>query len=118
LSDTTKAIDVHDSALLRIGDDLQSVHLYQLMGRIWLVEFNAERARDISNLSEQQYFAAIALLSAYAVLEALILETALATKPDLYAIEQWRGNGLIAKYKKYLEDCDRGHDAIPDILSR
>jgi hypothetical protein len=83
--------------------------VYQFVGLMWLVEYNAERAAKPDcpmTLNSMN-----TLLSAYAALEALVLESAYVLHPALYSGRRYRHEDLVAKYRKFLK-AD-GRDEMP-----
>lgn len=106
---------VSDTASVQVSATAKP-EVYQFGGLPWALEYNAYQARLGTGIESQTVNAMNALLTAYAALEALVIETASAVVPSLYADKQFRRHGLIHKFRKLLDETGRADEPVPDVV--
>lgn len=90
--------------------------VYQFIGLLRIAEFNAARAADPR--CDSTTYAINTVLSAYAALESLALETAFAAHPELYAQRHdFRRPGLNVKYTRLLTAWGRDHEQLHPLIA-
>jgi hypothetical protein len=89
------------------------VEIFQFLGLLWTVEYNAYAARLGTGVDAQTVNATNALLTAYAALEALVSETAAVVIPSLYSEKKFRRAGLNEKFTWLLRETGRGSETVP-----
>jgi hypothetical protein len=109
-------IDLDAGSLRLTGQDI-GLALHQLRGLTNLLRFNCEMVSADGRDEKRNFASQNALLSCFAALEALILETGHCRLPELYADDGWRGASLGRKYRKFLETCGRAGDSVPPFVA-
>jgi len=91
------------------------VDIMQLVGLIRLTDYNLAQI-GVATGNDKHLPTYNALFSAYAALEALILETAIQKHRALYDRKAFREMGLIAKFGAVLHAEERDGEAIPEAV--
>jgi hypothetical protein len=94
-----------------------AIQLFQFCMLMWATEFNAKAAGLQHGIDAQTVNAMNALLTAYAALEALVLETAFVSHPSVYADSRFRKAGILTQYADYLRADGREGEAMPLVVS-
>ena len=105
-----------DEARLSISETVAG-EVYQFIGLLWATEHNAYYARLESRIDSRTVYAMNALLTAYAALEALVLETTLCIHPALYADKDFRKAGIIKQYTSFLESDERDKEEVSAVVA-
>lgn len=108
-------IQVSDTAALTVGESA-APELFQFCGLLWATEYNARAAGLDKDFNAQTVNAMNTLLTAYAALEALVLETAISTQPALYANAKFRRAGILDQYRDLLDVSRRTGEAVRDVV--
>lgn len=133
--DHPKNVGVSDTAAISIGEAPVSaigamqgtasmsfapagtVQVFQFVGLLCATEYNAQQAIEHSGTNRYTVDAINALLTAYAALQALVLETALLMYPTLYDDKNgFRGGSMTKQYQRFLEADGRSDEVIPDVI--
>ena len=97
--------------------EVEGQEMMQLVGLIRLTDFNLAQI-GVATGKDEHLPTYNALFSAYAALEALILETAIQKHRDLYHRKAFRDMGLIPKFVAVLHAEDRDGETIPEAVRR
>lgn len=93
-----------------------TIQVYQFNGLRWATEYNAVHAGLTHGIDAQTVNGINTLLTAFAALEALILESAACMHPQLYADRRFRRQALVEKFRQFLEVDGRNGEALPPVI--
>jgi hypothetical protein len=95
--------------------EIEAREIMQLVGLVRLTDFNLAQI-GVATGKDEHLPTYNALFSAYAALEALILETAIQKHRDLYHRKAFRHMDLMAKFDAVLHAEERDGEAIPEAV--
>lgn len=91
---------------LKLTGSNVGLSVFQFVGLLRVVEFNADSAAK-ANEAMRAMHGINTVLTAFAALEALVMETAYVIQPELYEEKSFRLDGLAPRFVRYRNGIDR-----------